>query len=305
MRRHFVAVAETTHDEFERILELARQPVPSNDLAGTRVSLVFERPSLRTRASSVAAVQDLGGNYSMFTDAEIGLDTREAAEDVARTLAQTSTIVAARVRDHQVFSRMRSATGDAVSYINLLSDQTHPTQATADVLTLADHFSDGDPLGLAGRTVTYVGDATNVTRSLATALIGFGVTVRIVAPVGYDLSSDQCAVIEARARYGGQLQCFTDPTAAVPGSDALYTDSWISMGLEHEAEERRRVFRGFQIDESLFDLAPTSVFLHCLPAHRGEEVSHDVMESPRSLVWQQVRHRTTAMYGVLRWLEEK
>ena len=305
MTRHFVAISETSHEDFERILALSRLPVPSRELVGRRVSLVFERPSLRPRASSVAAVQDLGGEYSMFTDAEIGLDTRESAEDVARTLAQTSSIVAARVRDHRVFDRMTAATGSDVSYINLLSDQTHPTQATADVLTLADHFADGDPRGLAGRTVTYVGDATNVTRSLAAALIGFGVTVRIVAPNGYDLSSGQRTDIEGRARDGGRLECSNDPFAALPGSDAIYTDSWISMGLEDEANERRRVFRDFQVNDEMMSRAPSAVFMHCLPAHRGEEVTHDVLESPQSLIWQQVRHRTTAMYGVLRWLEEK
>ena len=302
MSRHFVTVSETSHEDLDEILAGALRPVPTTELEGIRVSLVFERPSLRTRASSIASVQDLGGQVAVFTDAEIGIDTRESAEDIARTLAETSSIVAARVKNHDVFARMQLATGDRVSYINLLSNYAHPAQAVADTLTLAEVF--GGSLGeLAGRTVTYVGDATNVTRSLATILVGFGVNVRVAAPEGYDLSTADVALIESRARYGGSLSVGDDAAALVRGADAVYTDSWISMGLEDEAAERRHVFAPYQVNADLMSHAPDAFILHCLPAHRGEEITDEVLDSPRSLIWREVHHRTTAMYGILRWIK--
>lgn len=304
MSRQFNTILETDHQEIVNIVRLARQPIPSVEYANTHVSLVFERPSLRTRASSITAVQQLGGHVAVFTDAEIGLDTRESAEDVARTLAQTSSVIAARVKNHDVFDRMIAATKNAVSFINLLSNVEHPAQAVADVLTLADHLAGGDVNLLQGRTVAYVGDATNVTRSLALILAGFGVHVRVATPVGYALEESDTDNFVARARHGATLSQSTDPVAAVAGVDAVYTDSWISMGLENEADERRRVFAPYQLNAALMAHAPDALVLHCLPAHRGEEITDDVLDSPRSVVWTQVRHRTSAMLGVLRWMKE-
>lgn len=304
MIRQFNSILETDHADIATIVRLARQPIPTSEYAHTHVSLVFERPSLRTRASSITAVQQLGGHVAVFTDAEIGLDTRESAEDVARTLAQTSSVIAARVKNHDVFDRMIDATNHGVSFINLLSNVEHPAQAVADLLTLADHLAGGDVNLLQGRTVAYVGDATNVTRSLALVLASFGVHVRVATPEGYALTSLDVANFASRARHGATLLMTNDPVAAVTGADAVYTDSWISMGLEDEAAERRRVFAPYQINASLMSHAADAYILHCLPAHRGEEITDDVIDSPRSVVWTQVRHRTSAMLGVLRWLKE-
>lgn len=303
MSRQFVSIAETNHDDLARIYELAVAPVTGDELRGVGVSLVFERPSLRTRASSISSVQRLGGNVAVFTNDEIGLDERESAEDVARTLAQTSSIIAARVKNHGVFSRMIAAS-PTTSFINLLSNATHPTQAVADVLTLAGHFGNGDLASLRGLKVAYVGDATNVTRSLATALIGLGAHVVVGAPDGYQLSDADAAVIRSRGQFGGTLTLCSTAEAAVAGVSAIYTDSWISMGLEAEAQQRRRDLATFQVNADLVALADSPVILHCLPAHRGEEITDEVLDSSNSLIWEEVRHRTSAMLGVLRWIKE-
>lgn len=303
MTKQFIEIAQLSNEDLAEIYAAARRATRGDELHDWNISLVFEFPSLRTRASSVAAVQRLGANYSMFSGDEVGIDSRESAEDVARTLAQTSDVIALRVRSHGVFERMLSATNNSVHLINLLSNQTHPTQAVADVLTLADAFSGGDVDALSGRRLAYVGDATNVTRSLATALVRLGVTVQVAAPRGYQLSDADVATINALARRGGALVQMEDPADAVRGVDAVYTDSWISMGLEGEAAERRRLFSSYQVNARLMGLAgPEAVVLHCLPAHRGEEITTEVMALPSSLVWQQVRHRTSSMVGVLMWM---
>ncbi|MEI8147658.1 MAG: ornithine carbamoyltransferase [Actinomycetes bacterium] len=303
MSRQFISIYETSHADLARIYELALAPVRGDELANVGVSLVFERPSLRTRASSISAVQRLGGNVAVFTKDEIGLDERESAEDVARTLAQTSSIVAARVRNHDVFARMINAS-PATSFINLLSNETHPTQAVADVLTLAGHFGAGDLASLRGVTVAYVGDATNVTRSLATALIGLGAHVVVGAPDGYQLSESAVALISSRSQLDGTIRVTDSAHEAVLGARAIYTDSWISMGLEAESAQRRRDLASFQVNAELVATADSPAILHCLPAHRGEEITDEVLDSEQSLVWEEVRHRTSAMLGVLRWMKE-
>ena len=273
-------------------------------LVGSSVAMVFEKPSARTRNSTEMAVVDLGGHPVMITDAEVGIDRRETAEDVVRTLACYHRIIAARVNDHDVLERMRTTLDDAqieVAMINLLSDHSHPCQAIADVLTLSDEHGGLGALG--GLTVTYVGDANNVTVSLAQAMLALGVNIRVAAPQGYQLTPEMVSAIEGFAVDGARLQQFEDPAAAATGVDALYSDVWVSMGQEAEADDRRRDLAAYTIDQSLLDLAsPDAIVMHCLPAHRGEEISHDVLEGPSSRVWRQAAHRRTAMRGVLRWV---
>lgn len=305
MSRHFTTIAEVADEDLARIYELARGPFDDATLAGQGVALVFERPSLRTRASSSSAVSELGGFATFFSDEEIGLDTRESAEDVGRTLAQMYAICAARVRRHEVFARIRAATRDQMSLINLLSDVAHPTQAVADVLTLAEHFANGDVRGLRGLTVAYVGDATNVTRSLAVALLRLGVDVVVGAPDGYQLVpggfEDPSAL-----RGGGVLRRCASARDAVTGADVVYTDAWVSMGFEEETAQRRIDLGDFRVTAELLALAqPSAVLLHCLPAHRGDEITDEVLDSPAALVWRQVYHRRSAMRGVLRWIKEE
>ncbi len=305
MTRHFMTIEQQSLRDLDTIYELACSAFDDETLKGQGVALVFERPSLRTRASSSTAVHELGGYTTFFSDDEIGLDSRESAEDVGRTLAEMYAIAALRVRDHETFERMRVATGDRMSLVNLLSDVAHPTQAVADVLTLAEHFAEGDVHGLAGLEVAYVGDATNVTRSLAVALLRLGVNVSIGAPVGYQLSPGS-QENPAEVSGPGRLVVTDSAHEAVKGADAVYTDAWVSMGFEDEAGDRRRDLADFRVDAPLMKVAKKkAVLLHCLPAHRGDEITDDVLDGPASLVWRQVFHRRSAMLGVLRWIKEE
>ncbi len=303
MTRHFLTVAETPDEDLDTIYRLATAPLDDTLLAGQGVALVFERPSLRTRASSSSAVHELGGYATFFSDDEIGIGRRESAEDVGRTLAEMYSLCAARVRRHDTLERLRAVVGERLGLINLLSDLAHPTQAVADVLTLADEFGDGDPRSLAGRRVAYVGDATNVTRSLAVALRRLGVHVRVGAPAHYQLSTGG-GEDPSEDGLAGSLELVDDPVAAVTGVDAVYTDAWVSMGMEAETEQRRRDLASFAVtSELLAHAAPHAVVLHCLPAHRGDEITDEVLDSPASRVWRQVYHRRSAMVGVLRWMK--
>jgi ornithine carbamoyltransferase len=305
MTRHFVTVEQQDAASLGTIYDLAVSPFDDETLKGQGVALVFERPSLRTRASGSSAVHELGGYATFFSDEEIGLDRRESAEDVGRTLSEMYAIAALRVRDHGVFERVRTATRDRMALINLLSNEAHPTQAVADALTLAEHFAGGDVGRLAGLEVAYVGDATNVTRSLAVALLRLGVNVTIGAPDGYQLHAGGVED-PARVRDGGVLRLTDSAADAVKSADAVYTDAWVSMGMEAETERRRHDLADFRVDAALMRAAkPDAVLLHCLPAHRGDEVTDEALDAENSLVWRQVFHRRSAMIGVLRWMKEE
>jgi ornithine carbamoyltransferase len=303
MTRHFITIEQQSPSDLDSIYELSRSPFDDETLKGQGVALLFERPSLRTRASSSAAVHELGGYATFFNDEEIGLDSRECAEDVGRTLAEMYAIAGLRIRNHAIFERMRAATNDRMSLINLLSGVAHPTQAVADVLTIADQFAKGDVHGLAGLDVTYVGDATNVTRSLAVALLRLGVNVTIGAPPKYQLAAgggEDPAAVDGP----GTLRLTDSASDAVKGADVVYTDAWVSMGMERETDTRRRDLSAFRVDENLLKLAKKrTVLMHCLPAHRGDEITNAVLDSAQSLVWRQVFHRRSAMIGVLRWIK--
>ncbi len=303
MTRHFITIEELSDNDLASILTLATSPFDDTTLSGQGVALVFERPSLRTRASSSSAVHELGGYVTFFSDEEIGLDTRESVEDVGRTIAEMYAIAGLRVRRHEVFARMRAATEERLSLINLMDDEAHPTQAVADVLTIADEFSDGDARQLAGLNVAYVGDATNVARSLAVALLRLGVDVTIAAPAGYQLVAGG-AEDPARATGPGTLRLADNVNDAVKNADVVYTDTWVSMGLEAESERRRKELADFQVNAKVMAQAkPTAIVLHCLPAHRGEEVTSDILDGTQSRVWRQVFHRRSSMIGVLRWIK--
>jgi ornithine carbamoyltransferase len=303
MTRHFTTTDALSNADLAEIYSLATSPFDDETLTGQGVALVFERPSLRTRASSSTAVHELGGFATFFSDEEIGLDSRESAEDVGRTLAEMYSIAALRVRNHDVFARMRAATHERLALINLLSNAAHPTQAVADVLTIADEFAKGDVSDLAGLEVAYVGDATNVTRSLAVALLRLGVNVTVGAPSGYQLERDQ---IEDPFGVdgGGTLRLTDSADDAVKNADVIYTDAWVSMGAEAETEQRRRDLATFQVNQRLLDVAKEgAIVMHCLPAHRGDEITNDVLDGEQSRVWRQVFHRRSAMLGVLRWIK--
>jgi ornithine carbamoyltransferase len=294
--RHFLDVDDVSAAELASIVAHARRADPPHVLAGATVGLLFEKPSARTRSSMEVAVVQLGGHPVSMRNEEVGIDTRETAEDLARTMAQFHAAVGARVFSHAALVRMAAAS--TVPMVNLLSDAAHPCQAIADVLTLDEAL--GRPNGLHGRTLAYVGDGNNVCASLILAGALTGMAVRVAAPKGYEPDG---AVVARAAALGGDVRITNDPADAVSGADAVYTDVWASMGQESEAEERREDFRGFQVDDALFGRAAAhAVFLHCLPAHRGEEVAASVVDGPRSLVWRQVANRLHGQRGLLLWM---
>jgi ornithine carbamoyltransferase len=269
-------------------------------LQGEGVALVFEKPSNRTRNSSEMAAVALGGHPVYIQGHEVGLDVRESAADVARTLACYHAVVCARVVDHRSLERMAAAMDDGgtgVPVVNLLSDVAHPCQAVADLLTLRQVFGSGS---VSNRSLAYVGDANNVWRSLALAASMAGIATRVASPDGYGPSDDDVELVRS---YGGELMVTTDPAEAVAAADAVYTDVWTSMGQEEESTARASAFAGYMVDGPLLSrAAPHAVVLHCLPAHRAQEISAEVVDGPHSVVWQQAANRMHAMRGLLAWV---
>lgn len=291
--RHLLEVDDLTGPEVAEVLDLAEHDDPPRLLAGRGVALLFEKPSLRTRNATEMAVVQLGGHPVSLRAEEVDVDVREPAADAARVLGRYHAAIGARVFEHAKLERMAEVAG--VPVVNLLSDDSHPCQALADLLTLRQRWG-----GLTGHRVAYVGDGNNVCRSLVLAGALMGMAVRVATPPGFALPD---AAVERARRLGGDVDVTARPEEAVEGADAVYTDVWASMGHEDEAGERRRAFAGFTVDERLMELAgPEAVFLHCLPAHRGEEVSAGVLDGPRSVVWRQAENRMHATRGLLLFL---
>jgi ornithine carbamoyltransferase len=303
MTTHHLFDIDDLVPEWERVLSTAVEPTPARVLNGLGVALLFEKPSARTRNSTEMAVVGLGGHPVYIQGHEVGLGTRESAEDVARTLACYHRILCARVFDHGTLTRMAAALdrgGFETPIVNLLSDAAHPCQAVADVLTMRELLGP-----LSGRSLAYIGDANNMWRSLAKAALLEGMEVRIAAPEGYDPSAadlTELADFATAVGAGGTVRASNDPADAAKAVDVLYTDVWTSMGQEEERDARLAAFFGFTVDDALVALAaPEVVVLHCLPAHRGEEIADSVLEGPHSKVWRQAAHRQTAMRGILTW----
>ncbi len=251
-------------------------------LAGRGVAMLFEKPSSRTRASTEMAVVGLGGHPIYIRPEEVGLGVREPVADVARTFAGFCAVIAARVFDHATLEEMAAAVD--VPVVNLLSDRAHPTQAIADFLTLRELLGT-----LEGRRLVYVGDGNNVAASLAYASALSGVELTVSSPPGYELDD---VTVERARNLGGVIDLVADPYDAVPGADAVYTDVWTSMGQEAENATRLAAFAGYTVDAALMEAAGEQAwFLHCLPAHRGEEVTAEVVDGPRSAIWQQAANR--------------
>jgi ornithine carbamoyltransferase len=307
MSRHVLDVDDLAPDALNDVLVAARHS-RARSLEGRGVAVVMALPSLRTRNATELAVFDLGGHAVAMTGSEVGIDTRESAEDVARTLAQYHHIICARVPDHETLVRMARAIdelGADVPVVNLLSNAAHPVQALADLLTLQDELGDSGAASLRGERLAWVGDSNNVARSFAMGAAALGAHVVVASPAGYQFGDDDLVRISrysAAAAAGGSLELVDDPAIAVAGASAICTDVWISMGQEHERAERMAAFVGFQVDEALLARAPDAVVLHCLPAHRGEEVTDAVLDGPASRAWSQAAHRRTAMRGLLSWL---
>ncbi len=263
-------------------------------LRGRVLGMLFRKPSTRTRLSFQAAVAQLGGQAVILDPEELQLSRGETVADTARVLSRyLDGILMRTFAQEEVEELARHA---SVPVINGLTDRTHPTQALADLLTLRERFGRWRGLRLA-----YVGDGNNVCHSLLMAAALVGMDLAVASPPGYEPEPEEVRLAAAvAAGSGGRVEVGHDPVAAVAGAHAVYTDVWASMGREEEREERLRIFAPYRVDAALMARArPEAVFLHCLPAHRGEEVTADVLDGPRSLVWEQAENRLHVFKGIL------
>ncbi|MFN3388498.1 MAG: ornithine carbamoyltransferase [Allosphingosinicella sp.] len=283
--RDLIEIADLDRAALEEILTLAQQGDLGRPLAGRGVALVFQKPSARTRNSMEMAAVQLGAHPVYIQEEEVGLGTRETPEDVARTLACYHALIAARVKDHKVLGAMAAATD--VPVLNMLSDRAHPLQALADLLTI------GQLVGrIAGVRIAYVGDGNNnVARSLAEACALAGAELVIASPEGYGLDALPDGVTQT-----------ADPAEAVKGARAVYTDVWVSMGDESEAAARMRALAPYRVDADLMAKSDGAVFLHCLPARRGEEVTAEVIDGAASAVWRQAENRMHTARAAMAWM---
>ncbi|HWR54784.1 MAG TPA: ornithine carbamoyltransferase [Bryobacteraceae bacterium] len=292
---------DLSNDEVLYLLDLAgsmkRHPARyARALAGRYLSLLFEKPSLRTRMTFELAIKQLGGD-AVVSQGMIG--GRDPIKDVARNLDRWTQGIVARVFSQETIEEL--AKWSSVPVINALSDLWHPCQGLADVLTLREHFE-----SLEGLNVTFVGDGNNVAHSLMLSCLRLGANFAIATPSGYEPNADVVAEAEALAAISGASLTITkEPEQAVMGANAVYTDVWTSMGEEAESAQRLKDFADFQVNAPLFALAAKdAVFMHCLPAHRGEEVTDAVMESPGSVVFDQAENRLHAQKALLLMLLE-
>jgi ornithine carbamoyltransferase len=301
--KDLLSILDLNHEELRELIELAsrlkrerslglRAPT-SHALDGRHIGLLFEKPSLRTRVTFTIGVRELGGDM-VEIPADVMHADREPIHDVVRNLERWVDCVVIRTFGQDRLVQIGEAT-TKLHVINALSDEQHPCQALADMQTLFDLWGT-----FAGRTVAFVGDGNNVATSLVHAAAMLGMSVRIATPKGYELP-DQVLVDAARvAITGAEVVQFTDPKKAVEGADAVYTDVWTSMGHEVEYAERKKIFRRYQVNETLMSRAkPSALFMHCLPAHRGEEVSEEVIESPTSVVFDQAENRLHAQKALM------
>lgn len=298
--RHFLSVADLSADELgallDRAAEIKAEPQAARLSQAHAVALLFERPSLRTRTAYEVALMHLGGRAVAF-DTTFG--AREAAGDVVRTLSHLVSAVVARVRDHALLEAL--AAQASVPVVNALSNQEHPVEVLADALTLREQWGQ-----LSGRCLAYVGAGNNICHSLLLLAPLVGMDIRVASPIGY---APRPKVVEQAqalaAERGSRVQALVDPREAVRGADAIYTDVWASMGQEDSATQRQGVFAPYQVNRALLALAePDAVVLHCLPARRGEEISDEVLDGPRSLAFRRLLNLVPVTAAVLAWLLE-
>jgi len=295
----FLTIKDFTPDEIQQFLDLALKVKADPDafagaLRGQSLALIFEKPSLRTRVSFDVGIQQLGGFSVYLSPSEINLGRRESVHDVAKNLERLVQGIMIRTFAHEIVEQL--AEHASIPVINGLTDASHPCQAMADVLTVLEIKG-----RVAGLRIVYVGDGNNVAHSLMYAGAQLGAQVVVATPPGYEPRPDAIAWTRQRAaQTGGALDITNDPAAAVNGADVVYTDVWASMGQETEAIARKKVFQPYQVNAALFARAqPDALFLHCLPAHRGEEVTDQVIDAPRSAVFQQAENRLHAQKAIL------
>jgi len=294
--RHFINSTDISADELRKVLQLSTISIEDlgRPLAGLGAALIFEKPSNRTRHSMEMAVVQLGGHPVYTRGEEVGFDVRETVEDITKVMGGYHGILAARVFDHNIVRRM--ADSSSVPVVNMLSDRQHPLQGLADVLTMQQQLGD-----LVRKTVCYVGDYNNVARSLAQASALLGMHVRLGCPNGYAAEDGELQALEKLG--AASVSQFDNVKDAVRGAHAVHTDVWTSMGQESETNKREKAFANFQVTEAVMrDAAANAIFMHCLPAHRGMEVAAEVIDGPRSKVFEQAHNRMHAARGLLAFL---
>ena len=300
--RDLLSAADLSADEMVRVFDTAtqlksefratrRHATPL--LQGRTLAMLFQKPSLRTRVTFEAGMTQLGG-AAIYLPEDAVMGAREAVRDVARNLERFVDAIVARTGPHEVVLELAAQAN--VPVINGLTLREHPCQALADVFTIREHVGD-----LRGRVITFVGDGNNVYQSLAVVAATFGMEVRLAHPNGYAPDSRMVTIADKRAsENGGRLLFGQDPTALVRGADIVYTDAWTSMGQEAETEARRDAFAAYRVDDALMDSAgPDAMAMHCLPAHRGEEITSSVMDGPRSLIFEQSENRLHVQKALL------
>ena len=293
--RHFLEVDDLSQVELEDVLDRADTRMHEKPLLGKGAALYFEKPSLRTRHSAEMAIVQLGGHPITVRRDEIGAGARETLSDIAHVLSGYHALMGARVFDHD--DLLGFAAADALPIVNLLSDEAHPCQALADLLTMRQEWG-----SLTGRVVCWIGDFNNVARSLSIGAAQFGMSLRLACPAGYGPTD---ADLDRLAQHGSTPFLTTHAEEAAKGADAVHTDVFTSMGQEGEAEQRARAFEGFQVDDRVMGAAaPKAIFMHCLPAHRGEEVTASVADGPQSRIFRQAHNRMHSFRGLVSWLVE-
>jgi ornithine carbamoyltransferase len=302
--RDFLSIDDVTSEELNLLLELAAKIKQSpgehsSRLEGRSVALIFEKPSTRTRVSFEVAVASLGGHPLALSSSDLQLGRGETIEDTGRVLSRYVDAIVLRTFGQERLEALAAAAD--VPVVNALSDYEHPCQVLADLLTIVERF--GEPRG---RTLTYLGDGNNVAHSLLLGGAKLGMHVRVATPTGFEPIPQLVERAgEIAAETGGSVEVTNDPKAAAEGADVLYTDVWASMGQEEEHAERVLVFTPFRLDASAVALASDNVIvMHCLPAHRGEEITDDVIDGPHSVVWDQAENRLHTQKALLAWLLE-
>lgn len=299
---HLISIHDLTRDEVAGLHRLAARIKAEPEayrqtLAGKTLAMVFEKSSTRTRVSFEVGMLQLGGHALFLSSRDIQLGRGEPISDTAQVLSRYVDGVMARTFAHQTVLDL--AGHGSIPVINGLTDDLHPCQALADYFTLGEIFGD-----LAGRRIAYVGDGNNMAHSLLFGAAKVGLDIAVASPAGYEMKPDYVELAREDAEKAGMsIELTTDPRAAVQGASAVYTDVWASMGQEAEAEARLRAFEGFVVDEALMaEALPDAVFLHCLPAHRGEEVTAGVADGPQSRIFDQAENRLHVQKAVLAWL---
>jgi len=298
-RKDFLSIRDFSPSEIQYLLILGRQVKAdptgfSRALRRQTLAMIFEKPSLRTRVTFDVGIQQLGGFSLYLSPTEINLGKRESVYDVAKNLERMVQGIMVRTFDHEIVVQM--ARWASIPVINGLTNYSHPCQAMADYLTIWEAKGH-----LEGLKIAFVGDGNNVCRSLTFAGAQLGAHVRVATPPGYELDAESVLWANERGlETGATFMMTNDPEEAVSGADVVYTDVWTSMGQEAEAEKRKHIFFSYQVDSTLFRRAKRdAIFLHCLPAHRGEEVTNDVIDSRRSLVFQQAENRLHSQKAIM------